>query len=470
MRQTHDLTLAPGDGEPCFEPPSGDMTAVLARVLKSRSFAKTARLCAFLRHICTASAEGRIVDLTEQRIGQEVFGRTGHYNPTEDTIVRSTARLLRQRLASYYADEGRDDPWRLAVPRGAYVPAVIAADCFDGTSDVAPDVIADINEHELAPGHFGQDPATSRPVQQTAHQRSARLGRVLTSGLRRTWRTRSRGFWASCLALGLGIGIAVAGGMGAFAWTTPAAKPVSVDALWSELFASNRDTLLVVADSNLVMYQLEVLREVALEDYIAKRLNPDAAHADVKFLKNRQTSIATVGFAVELGQLASARQARLQTRYARDLQLNELKQSNAILLGVRQSNPWVELFRDRFNFHIDWDIATEKFLVRNDRPLGGELAVYEYFKADPLRRGYVHIAFTRGLDGVGHMLLVSGTTAPGAEAAQEFVLSAQRMKPLLERATRSDGSIGDFELLLQCVLQAGGSTDVQLLAMRASRT
>jgi hypothetical protein len=462
---------AEGDGERLSAPPSGDLIAVLARVLESRAFAKTARLASFLRYICTARAEGRVADLTEQRIGQEVFGRTGHYNPTEDTIVRSTARLLRQRLESYYEDEGRDDRWRLAVPRGAYAPVVVAADCFEGSSDEVPGVAPDGDAPapiQTVRGAPAETLTASPSAQQAAPRRGAQLGGALWSSLRRALHARSRSFLTPFRALSLGM--AVVSGLGAFALTTPASTSLRVDALWTELFDGKRDTLLVMADSNLVMYQLEVLHEVPLEDYIAKRIAPDLGRADVKFLKNRQTAVATVGFAVELSKLASARRARLQTRYARDLHLNELKQSNAILLGVRQSNPWVELFRERFNFHIDWDIPTEKFLVRNDRPLAGERAVYEFSKDDPSRRGYVHIAFTGGVGAAGHMLLVSGTTAPGTEAAQEFVLDAQRMKPVLERAVRSDGSIGDFELLLRCVLQAGGSTDLQLVAMRAAHT
>jgi len=455
------------------EPLHGDLATVLERVLASRAFAKTARLSAFLRHICSASAEGRLADLSEQRIGQEVFGRAGHYNPTEDTIVRSTARLLRQRLENYYADEGRHDRWRLTVPRGAYAPVVVSAEGVDAAVAMTIEAWVDSGDREAAPPQgapAAPTAALSAPPAppRRAPGRAALLGRGLQCRLRRALRMRGRGFWA--LAMALGCAAALVTGLAAFSLPTPASTALKDDALWAELFESSRDTLLVAADSNLVMYQLEVLHEVPLEDYIAKRIAPHPGGADVKFLKNRHTSISTVGFAVELGKLAGSRQVRLQTRYARDLLLDELKQSNVILLGVRQANPWVELFRDRFNFHIDWDISTEKFLVRNDQPLADEQAVYEFSKDDPKRRGYAHIAFTRGLGGAGHMLLVSGTNAGGTEAAQEFILDARRMKPVLERARRRDGHIGDFEMLVQCMLRAGGSTDVQLLALRTGRT
>ena len=40
----------------------------------------------------------------------------------EDSIVRSQARFLRQRLEEYFATEGRDEPIRLTIPKGSYVP------------------------------------------------------------------------------------------------------------------------------------------------------------------------------------------------------------------------------------------------------------------------------------------------------------------------------------------------------------
>ena len=110
---------------------------------------------------------------------------------------------------------------------------------------------------------------------------------------------------------------------------------------------------------------------------------------------------------------------------------------------MRQANPWVELFRSRLNFHIDWDVTSGKFLVRNDRPLPGEQALYEFSAADPDKRAYASIAYLRSLNGDAHVLLVGGTTAAGTEAAAEFLLDPQRLKALLQRAGLVDGSIGE---------------------------
>ena len=79
----------------------------LARILASRTFAKSPRLCSLLAFIVSHSEEGRHDELTEQQIGIQVFGRSPGYNSSDDTIVRGTARHLRQRLELYYSGEGR---------------------------------------------------------------------------------------------------------------------------------------------------------------------------------------------------------------------------------------------------------------------------------------------------------------------------------------------------------------------------
>jgi hypothetical protein len=84
--------------------------------------AKASRLSSFLLYIVERSLQGRTEEITEQQIGVHVFGRPTNYNPGDDNIVRQTARQLRQRLALYYQEEGRNEPIQVFVPRGGYTP------------------------------------------------------------------------------------------------------------------------------------------------------------------------------------------------------------------------------------------------------------------------------------------------------------------------------------------------------------
>ena len=67
-------------------------------------------------------------------------------------------------------------------------------------------------------------------------------------------------------------------------------------------------------------------------------------------------------------------------------------------------------------------------------------------------------------------LLIGGTTSAGTDAAIEFLLNPAYMDPLLKQARLPDGSVAGFEVLLQCVLQGDGNTDIQVLGLRTKRS
>ncbi len=59
-------------------------------------------------------------------MGVQVFGCPEHYNPAEDTIVSTMARLLRQRLDTYWQSDGGGVAMRVVVSSGGYT-AVFAS-------------------------------------------------------------------------------------------------------------------------------------------------------------------------------------------------------------------------------------------------------------------------------------------------------------------------------------------------------
>jgi hypothetical protein len=405
----------------------------LARVLASQAFAKSARLTSFLRYVCMAALHGQADALCEQHIGVNVFDRPEHFNPADDTIVRTSARLLRQRLDQYYAGEGQADPVRIAIPRGAYVPVFVTA-----APEPVPDAVPE-------PAAVAEAPAPAAPPRS-----GRRIGLVLGGG--------------ALLLLLAWAGLA-------FLRHTGPAPGSATSAFWAALMPPDRDTLFVVPDTGLVLYQLETRRAVTQDEYFASRVGENAVPAEpdrvAHFRARRYTGMSSVQLAAELGKRATAAPRRFHVRFARDLVLVDLKRANVIVGGVAQANPWWELFRPQMNFHIDWDPRnTGRFLIRNDHPRTGEQATYEFEIDDPHKRGFATIAYTHGLGGDGRALLLGGTTSAGTEAAIEFLVNPAYIEPVLRQATRADGSIGDFEVLLQCVLQANGSTDIQVVAVR----
>ncbi len=91
-------------------------------VLSSALFARSERLRAFLKYVVDKEMEGTGHQLKGYTIGIDVFDRPQAFNADSDPLVRVHAGKLRKLLAAYYAEEGAQDPWRIDIPKGTYVP------------------------------------------------------------------------------------------------------------------------------------------------------------------------------------------------------------------------------------------------------------------------------------------------------------------------------------------------------------
>ncbi|MDA4847018.1 hypothetical protein [Hoeflea poritis] len=94
----------------------------LERVLASSQFSETTRLARFLDYVVRQALDGNAEGLKGYAIGLDVFDKDEDFDPSIDTIVRVQAGKLRSRLDLFYAGEGRDDPLRIVIPKGSYVP------------------------------------------------------------------------------------------------------------------------------------------------------------------------------------------------------------------------------------------------------------------------------------------------------------------------------------------------------------
>jgi serine/threonine-protein kinase len=92
----------------------------LDKLLASRWFARSERMCRFLRFAVDRTLAGTVDDLKEYLVGVEVFDRGADYDPRVDPIVRVEARRLRAKLEAYYASAGKEDAVRIEFPKGAY--------------------------------------------------------------------------------------------------------------------------------------------------------------------------------------------------------------------------------------------------------------------------------------------------------------------------------------------------------------
>jgi TolB-like protein len=90
--------------------------AEVDKILASVSFARNDRLSAFLRFIVDQELSGKGDQLKESILGVEVFGRRPDYDVRRDSVVRTEAGKLRDRLTRYYAAEGAADSLVIELP------------------------------------------------------------------------------------------------------------------------------------------------------------------------------------------------------------------------------------------------------------------------------------------------------------------------------------------------------------------
>jgi adenylate cyclase len=110
----------------------------LERILTSPDFDATRRSRDFLCFVVEETLSGRGEDLTQVAIALEVFGRKDNFDPLLDPIVRIQAGRLRRSLERYYLLAGRQDPVRIELPKGGYLPVFGEADEPKATLANAP--------------------------------------------------------------------------------------------------------------------------------------------------------------------------------------------------------------------------------------------------------------------------------------------------------------------------------------------
>lgn len=111
------------DNNPISNPESCPETVrkALAAIHASRGFKTSPRMRELLDYLVESrlSGQNRLKGLT---VSADVFGLPGDATNHNEGLVRRSMTRLRQLLAAYYADEGKDAPVRIELIRGCYLP------------------------------------------------------------------------------------------------------------------------------------------------------------------------------------------------------------------------------------------------------------------------------------------------------------------------------------------------------------
>jgi adenylate cyclase len=98
---------------------------VLGRVLGHPEFLASEKRREFLKFVVEETLAGRADQIHGYTVATAVFGRGADFDPGNDPIVRIEAGKLRRELERYYLVAGGEDPIRIDIPKGRYVPLFI---------------------------------------------------------------------------------------------------------------------------------------------------------------------------------------------------------------------------------------------------------------------------------------------------------------------------------------------------------
>jgi adenylate cyclase len=94
----------------------------LQRILTSPEFQATDRQREFLQFVVAETIAGRDHEIKGYTVATQVFGRKKDFDQAADPIVSIQANKLRRALERYYLIAGTQDPMRIDIPKGTYVP------------------------------------------------------------------------------------------------------------------------------------------------------------------------------------------------------------------------------------------------------------------------------------------------------------------------------------------------------------
>jgi TolB-like protein len=100
----------------------------LDRILGSRTFRDAPRLRRFLEFVVLETNKGRGNELKESVVGFGALDKAPSFDPNRDPIVRVHAMRLRERLATYYAEEAQNGEILIEMPKGGYSTSFRARD------------------------------------------------------------------------------------------------------------------------------------------------------------------------------------------------------------------------------------------------------------------------------------------------------------------------------------------------------
>jgi hypothetical protein len=401
-------------------------------VLQSNTFERADLLRRFLRYICEMEIAGRADEINEYTIATDALGRPATYSPGEDSSVRSRAHAIREKLAAFYESEGAEAPLRIELHKGSYIPH------FAFRAELEPR--AELPPPEVRPPRIVLTPA--------------------------------RGFAAGVILTAV---LAVL----AFLLLSPMKVRSSVPAIlrefWGPLLQPGNDVILCIATAPSMLLHSYQDGTVPPEPRIF-RTPPEVGkwYDGLHMLDGggrlySQTSQNTILFGDNLAAVAAAKTlaaAGKSTQILPEYSVGQLalRGRDVILIGSPNYSPLAARILQKTPFSVRYDPVKRLEVISTEGSAREPGVVYTSQRNDQAGGGGLKLAYglitvtpsPPGGDDNGHrIVLISGISSAGTQAAMEFFCSTASLSNLKSRLGASGALPSSYQVVVRCGVVKG---------------
>jgi len=397
------------------------------RIVDSPHLISSPKLCEFFLYVVDCCLREAPEEATEQQIGVHVFHRIPGYNSSDDSIVRSQARLLRMKLSAYFSSEGSNEDLIVEIPKGHYLPVFRPANQKHHTMTASV---------SLLPVEVVSDPENS------AH--SSVIEEPLPSRRKISWKSIAAAllFLLAGSLIGLLIGRRF-----------PSTAITGIEPFWNPFFTG---------DPALVIYSNPLFKGTP---YTGLHLVPGTGDADSSGYPGvpdeTYTGTGEVTAIYDLTRMFEAHRANFTLKRSRLVTWDEAKLRNLVFVGAPSQNGALQDLPTTPDFAINLDGSNKGFIL-NRHPHPGE--PQSFIPSSP-NDEYAIVASIPGIQPNLRTAVFTGLTTNGTQAAVEFACDPENIRQLSTLVGQTGGTLKPFEAVLHIKLSGGVALRADLTAV-----
>ncbi len=379
-----------------------EVRAQIGRLAGSKTFETSEVHRRLLHYLAEKTLSGEADRLKEYTVGVEAFSKPPSYDPRFDSIVRLQSGRLRQKLMAYYQTEASGDEVLVSLPKGGFKLSF-----------------------EPMPAHV------------PGHAEALRAKR------------RMYALIGALSLLALWAVVATAAWIRSHNQLAPVASQWTpeLEELWAPFLQSNRSLLVCLGTPLFVRFpNYGFFRDPKANDWpeIGKSERIQTFLRDLKIPEKdiwpsygfTGAGEASAGFM--FARLLSTRKPELQLTRSSILSWQQITDQDVIFIGPPKFNQQLQAAA------LTQDIVIEPEGIRNLKPRPGEP---EFLKDNILAgrpsEGQTHalISLTRGISGVGELLVIAGNGSPDTQAAAEYLTRPNKARDLVGHLRGPSGKL-----------------------------